>query len=188
MFVHTRLAICTRHEQCFWNQTRTCTKKALSSNRATTHRTQNGTPILDPGYGANPVGLILYHPTHYMSATLASTTPEDRPADLAWPFRAGQSDADWALVGKHSLAYAGPFSFNESVPVEAVAGGVTGQVVHGPLEVATLPSHVGSAQRRDFSLVFGEGGREGKGVGALLNLRADNGGGIAVSLWWERVK
>ncbi|EKG11018.1 hypothetical protein MPH_12021 [Macrophomina phaseolina MS6] len=123
-----------------------------------------------------------------MSATLASTTPEDRPQNLTWPYREGQSDADWALVGKHSLAYAGPFSFNESVPVKEVDGGLEGQVIHGPLEVASLPSFVGSEQPRDFSLVWGDGGKLGGGVGALLNLKADNGGGIRVSLWWKRVR
>ncbi|KAH7028278.1 Lipocalin-like domain-containing protein [Macrophomina phaseolina] len=148
--------------------------------------TQNGIPNVDPGFGPHPVGLILYHLDQYMSAALASTTPEDRPQNLTWPYRPAQGDADWALVGKHSIAYMGPFRLNESVPVVETEGGVEGQVVHGPLEVASLPSFMGTYQRRDFSLLFHEGGRRG-GEGTLLNLKADLGGGARMSLWWEKI-
>lgn len=143
--------------------------------------TQNGIPYVDPGYGPHPVGLVHYHPDNYMSATVASTTPEDRPQNLTWPYRAAQGDANWALVGKHMIAYTGPFHLNESVPVIETDGGVEGQVVHGPLEVASLPSFVGSYQRREFSLLF-------QGANAtFLNLQGDLGQGTRQSLWWEKI-
>lgn len=149
------------------------------------HSTQNGIPNVDPGFGPHPVGLILYHPDYYMSAALASTTPEDRPQNLTWPYRPSQGDADWALVGKHSIAYMGPFRLNESFPVVRTEDRVEGQIIHGPLEVASLPSFTGTYQRRDFTLHFC-GGRRGRNS-TLLNLKSDLGRGTRMSLWWKKV-
>ncbi|KAK0625595.1 hypothetical protein DIS24_g11086 [Lasiodiplodia hormozganensis] len=148
--------------------------------------TQNGVPNLDPGLGPHPTGLVHYHPDGYMAAVLASTTPQDRPKNLTWQDRAPRADADWARVGKHSIAYTGPYRLNASVPVVATERGVEGQVVHGPLDVATLPSFMGTFQPRDFELVFCGGNRTG-GEGTLLQLHSDLGKGTKMSLWWEKV-
>lgn len=114
-----------------------------------------------------------------MSAALASTDPADRPKNLTWPFRPQQGDRDWALVGKHAIAYMGPFRLNESVPlVETEGAGVKGEVVHGPLEMATLPGFVGTYQRRAFEVSDG---------GELLHLHSDLGNGTRLGLWWEKV-
>ncbi|KAL5120439.1 hypothetical protein ACEQ8H_001729 [Pleosporales sp. CAS-2024a] len=63
----------------------------------------NGIPIPDASYGSAPVGLLVYTSTGWMSATITATEPASRP-NLTFPFRATDSDADWAAIGKHSLA------------------------------------------------------------------------------------
>lgn len=86
--------------------------QALVKNTTLTRRisTYNGEPIPDVTYGAAPMGLLTYTPTGWMSATNAATEKNLRPEHLTFPYLDGQSDADWALIGKHTLAYAGPFS------------------------------------------------------------------------------
>lgn len=51
-------------------------------------------PVPDAVYGSAPVGILTYSKSGYMSATITSTDPEDRPANLTFPFRDGQTDAD----------------------------------------------------------------------------------------------
>lgn len=137
-------------------------------------RTQNGNPIADITYGDNPAGVISYTPTGFMSAVLTATDPDFRPLDLTLPAQTNQTDAEWADVGRHSLAYAGPFHFNDS----QTKNDFEGQIIHGPLLTSTLPSFVGSLQHRDF--VFTEDGK-------YLNLIGNLGGGVIDSLWWERL-
>jgi hypothetical protein len=88
-----------------------------------------------------------------MSATITATEPSLRPANLTFPFSPTDSDAEWALVGKHSIGYAGPFRVNPDVESSVHEG----QLFHGPLVVANVPSWVGSEQRRNFSVVREEG-------------------------------
>jgi hypothetical protein len=70
--------------------------------------TLNNIPIPDAAYGIAPVGILTYSRTGYMSATITATEPAFRP-NLTFPFQPTDADADWALVGKHSIGYAGPF-------------------------------------------------------------------------------
>lgn len=137
-------------------------------------RTQNGNVIPDETYGDVPAGVISYTPSGFMSAVLQATASEYRPLDLTLPAQDNQTDAEWAEVGRHTLAYAGPFFFNDS----QTKSDFQGQIVHGPLLTSTLPSFVGSSQHRDF--VFTEGGK-------FLNLIGNLGNGVIDNLWWQRL-
>lgn len=81
-----------------------------------------------------------------MSATMAATETDWRPKGIRWPPKDTDSDADWLLVGKHAMSYAGPFSINASVPATKTQG----QLLHGPIQVASVPSMVGETQQRDY--------------------------------------
>lgn len=98
------------------------------------------------GWGKSPVGLITYSTTGIMSANIAATEPEWRPQALRFPPQSSDSEFDWNLVGRHTLGYAGPFSFNESVPVTKTHG----QIIHGPLTVASTPYLEGEILARDY--------------------------------------
>ncbi|EXF77918.1 hypothetical protein CFIO01_04172 [Colletotrichum fioriniae PJ7] len=113
-----------------------------------TSATRDGVAVPDRTYGSNPVGILSYSKSGFMSATITSTDPEDRPANLTFPFEDSQSDADWALVGKHSIGYAGPLRISDAFPANATFG----QVIHGPLTVANVPSMAGGSQARNYTL------------------------------------
>lgn len=139
-------------------------------------RTQNGTVISDSTYGENPAGVIMYTPTGFMSAVLTTTDPSLRPLDLTLPAQDNQTDTEWAEVGRHTLAYSGPFHFNQNVTSNKDIR--HGQIIHGPLITSTLPRFVGSLQRRNFT--FTEDAM-------YLNLIGDLGNGVVDNLWWERL-
>lgn len=140
-----------------------------------------GTPIPDASYGSAPVGLLIYTATGFMSATITATEPEFRPTNLTFPFLPNQTDSDWALVGKHSIGYAGPLRVNLDLP----ANKTSGQVFHGPLTVANVPSMVNATQRRNYTVVR-EGGGNGNGS-VLLRIGSERGGGFTGELWWRKV-
>ncbi|KAM0276709.1 hypothetical protein ACHAQH_006477 [Verticillium albo-atrum] len=139
-----------------------------------TSSTLNGVAIPDQAYGENPIGIITYSRSGYMSATIAATEPELRPQNLTFPFTADQSDADWALVGKHGVAYAGPYEISDAIPATATSG----QIFHGPLTVANVPRWVGTRQTRNYTIH--EDGR-------LLHISSQRDGGYRGELWWERL-
>ncbi|KAG9205514.1 hypothetical protein G6514_008156 [Epicoccum nigrum] len=141
-----------------------------------TSSTLNNLPIPDLAYGDHPVGLLTYTPTGYMSATITASEPSLRPSNLTFPFQPTDSDADWALVGKHSIGYAGPWRVNEELPHSKTSG----QIFHGPLTVANVPSWVGNEHRRNYTVV-----REGGDT--WLRIGSERGGGYRGVLWWRRV-
>lgn len=114
-----------------------------------------------------------------MSATITATEPHLRP-NLTFPFQESDSDADWALVGKHSIGYAGPLRVSDSIP----ANRTHGQVFHGPLTVANVPTWVGANQRRNYTVV--ERREDGK-TEKYLKIGSERGGGYTGTLWWKRV-
>lgn len=116
----------------------------------------------------------MYTSSGFMSAILTTTDPSLRPQDLTLPAQANQSDAEWADVGKHTLAYSGPFYFNQTVPHNETSG----LVVHGPLITSTLPAFVGSLQRREF---------EFSDEFQTLHLTGNLGNGIVDSLFWKKL-
>ncbi|CBX97586.1 hypothetical protein IAQ61_001204 [Plenodomus lingam] len=145
-----------------------------------TSSTLNNVPVPDLAYGAAPVGLLTYTAAGYMSATITATEPELRPSHLIFPFRANDSDSDWALVGKHSIGYAGPLRISTDVP----ANETQGQVFHGPLTVANVPSWAGQSQRRNYTIVdrMEEGRRE-----RYLRIGSERGNGNRGVLWWRKI-
>jgi hypothetical protein len=144
-----------------------------------TSSTLNGVSIPDLPYGEHPVGILIYTATGWMSATITATEPELRP-NLTFPFQANDTDADWALVGKHSIGYAGPLRISSDIP----ANETNGQVFHGPLTVANVPTWVGQNQRRNYTVFV----REEDGAPArYLRIGSERGGGYRGVLWWKRV-
>jgi hypothetical protein len=109
-----------------------------------------------------------------MSATLTATEIEWRPLDLTFPYEANQSDAECALVGKHSIGYAGPVSLSDAIPATPTHG----QIYHGPLIVANVPEMVGKKEARNYTLYDG---------GRLLKIGSERDGGHRGELWWERL-
>lgn len=55
-------------------------------------------------------------------------------ATRTFPFQPEDSDDDWALVGKHSIGYAGPITISRDIPANTTSG----QIFHGPLVVANV--------------------------------------------------
>ncbi|KAL2073307.1 hypothetical protein VTL71DRAFT_10631 [Oculimacula yallundae] len=131
-------------------------------------------PVPDAVYGSNPVGILTYSKSGYMSATLTSTDLEDRPESLTFPFRDGQTDEDWAKVGRHSIGYAGPLQISTAIPATSTHG----QVIHGPLIVANVPSMAGASHVRNYTLF-----EDGKILLIASQRDARNRG----ELWWRRV-
>lgn len=136
----------------------------------------NGNPIPDEAYGAAPVGLLIYTASGWMSATITATEPEFRP-NLTFPYQPNDTDADWAAVGRHSIGYAGPLRLSDAIP----ANETNGQVFHGPLTVANVPTWVGANHRRNYTIVE-EGGEK------YLKIGSERGGGYTGTLWWKKVK
>ncbi|KAI1082939.1 Lipocalin-like domain-containing protein [Whalleya microplaca] len=136
-------------------------------------RTQNGTHIPDSTGGNNPAGTIIYSIDGYVSVLIHATEPEWRPVNVTMQDQGSEFDGQWALIGKHTGAYSGPFSFNESL----IVNDTHGQILHGPLETATLPSSIGRLQYRNFSFTDD---------GEYLNLVGELAPGVVDSLWWQR--
>lgn len=138
-------------------------------------RTRDGSTIADITYGEHPAGVISYTSSGFMSAILTASDTELRPSELTLPSQETQSIDHWAEVGKHSLGYAGPFHISD----RGDSGALKGEVVHGPLLTATLPSWVGTKQKRKFE--FSPDGRH-------LTLVGDLGNGVVDTLQWQRLE
>lgn len=112
--------------------------------------TRNGLSCPDPSVGDNPVGTLFYTPSGYVSANLASADPALRP-NLTYPDPANDTSniPEWALVGKHTIAYAGPFTVIKARRNRHVW---EGQLMHGPFIVANQPSWMGIKVYRNFTL------------------------------------
>ncbi|KAL7625267.1 hypothetical protein AAE478_004483 [Parahypoxylon ruwenzoriense] len=104
----------------------------------------------DPGLGKSPVGMLTYDALGYMSANFMSSRPEDRPEGIDTPPTDSQPQAEWALVGKHTLSYAGPWYVSETTDVVE-----KGQITHGPTRIAWLPSWVGIELQKNYTLFDG---------------------------------
>lgn len=111
-----------------------------------------------------------------MSATISATEPELRPQHLTFPFTEDQSDADWALVGKHGVGYAGPFSISDAIPATPTHG----QIFHGPLVAANVPRWVGSKQVRNYTVI-------NQDDRTFLLIDSQRDGGYTGQLFWERL-
>ncbi|KAF2033076.1 hypothetical protein EK21DRAFT_59186 [Setomelanomma holmii] len=136
----------------------------------------NGSPIPDEAYGEALVGFLIYTATGWISATITATEPEFRP-NLTFPYKANDTDSDWAAVGKHSIGYAGPLRINTALPYNET----NGQVFHGPLTVANVPTWQGASQPRNYTIIE-EGGE------TYLKIGSNRGGGYTGTLLWKKVK
>lgn len=92
-----------------------------------------------------------------MPATLATTDPSSLPKNITFPLQAGQIIEDWALVRQPTLLFAGQFSINETFPSDKRSG----QILHGPLMVASIPLYTGAFLRREYSVIFDKQGKIG---------------------------
>ncbi|KAI0377955.1 Lipocalin-like domain-containing protein [Hypomontagnella monticulosa] len=109
----------------------------------------NGTivPSEPVALGRYPVGMLMYNTYGYMSATFMSARPEDRPPGVDTDEIEIGTDAEWSLIGKHTLSYAGPFYVSETTDDVEV-----GQITHGPTDIAWLPSWVGKELQKNYTL------------------------------------
>lgn len=122
--------------------------------------------------GEHPYGIIVYTDTGFMAMNSMATEPKYRPADLTWPAKEGQSDADWASVGLYTFSYAGPVT--DVVEITPTSGNLT----HGPLTFAHVPVLVGSLQHREYEVVDN---------GNLLKLSVRSDNGSVSTLTWRRL-
>ncbi|KAK0657881.1 hypothetical protein B0T16DRAFT_363164 [Cercophora newfieldiana] len=122
-------------------------------------------------------GLIVYTPNGYVSANFASSNSSERPTNLVAGALDNGTDAEWALIGKHALAYIGPFTINTSVPATVKKG----KILHGPLVAANLPSLEGTVLGREY-LIYERDGSQ------WLNLSFANAAGTTRGdVLWKRV-
>ncbi|OTA94592.1 hypothetical protein M434DRAFT_394532 [Hypoxylon sp. CO27-5] len=101
----------------------------------------------DASLGKFPVGIVTYNPNGWMSANFMSSRPEDRPPNIDIETQDVGTDAEWALIGKHTLAYAGPWFVSETTKEVEV-----GQITHGPIKVAWVPTWVGIQFQKNYTL------------------------------------
>ena len=129
--------------------------------------------------GPEQEGLITYTRYGFMSATIMDSNPANRWQNLTYPpprNDTGEYDAGWALIGKLGLAYAGPFSINTTVPANTTHG----QLIHGPVTIASVPNWVGLNMTREYRIL--KTAREG----TVLRLTARRGGSEN-NLWWKKI-
>jgi hypothetical protein len=137
----------------------------------------NGT-VLPDWHSQYPSGTATYTESGYLSVIITAndTTEADvRPKDLFLPANPKDSDERWALVGKHSLAFSGPFTLDVH---HAYGNNWSGVLNSGPFIAATLPSSVGASGSSNYS--FHEEGR-------TLRLLIDLGGGAIRDAWFKKL-
>ncbi|KAF1995066.1 hypothetical protein P154DRAFT_581202 [Amniculicola lignicola CBS 123094] len=119
---------------------------------------------------------LFYTRTGYVSAHILQTNPAWRPPHLDINKPDIGSDADWALLGKHNLAYSGPFDMTVLNGSEYDDGILTHH-----LDVANVPSLVGRRFVRNFTVMDG---------GKVLRLRRENATapGVPVVIFWSRLE
>jgi hypothetical protein len=137
-------------------------------------RYNNGTLVTtpDPMLGAHAIGMLTYSASGYMAMTSMASEPELRPASLTYPAQDNQTDAEWAMVGRHTFSYAGPVTIMREDTPE------TGSLMHGPLIVADVPSMVSTNQSRSYEMLEG---------GMMLRLSVTRERGV-VHLLWQRLE
>ncbi|KAM7196729.1 hypothetical protein V8F20_006922 [Naviculisporaceae sp. PSN 640] len=110
---------------------------------------------------------------------------------LGWPPRATDSAQDWALVGQSNFCFAGPFTI---LGVDKDHGPsvtqVKGFIVHGPMEVTSLPGFMGVSEFRNFTITgtehevnSGKGKGEGKKHGSRGSTGSERDIELACHLW-----
>jgi len=150
-----------------------------SSHANDPFRTNNSVPFTQPNSatGEFPAGVISYSPTSHVSAILISTTPSHRPLNIVWPGNLTQeTEHDWALIGAHTLSYSGPITFTR-----IDKGATSGEINHGALTVANVPSLIGTTLTRNYT-IFKEGGER------FLSLAFSSRPGFRAELLWKKLE
>jgi hypothetical protein len=93
--------------------------------------------------GNHSAGLLIYAPLGYVSVNIWSTEPGAIPAPAPAD---NYTDADWALIGHHTLSYAGALQLWEG------SNETTGTLTHGPLVMSSLPEWVVTNQTRNYTV------------------------------------
>jgi len=135
------------------------------------HRSGNGTH-----WGQKPTGILTYTDRGFVSANMAATEPELRPSNVTWPPKPEDAQDLWALIGRHALSYAGTFTITERSPDEK-----TGQVIHGPLTVCSVPALVGTNLTRNYTLLQRPDGEYLR----LFSVNTESG--RSSEIWWKRL-
>lgn len=121
----------------------------------------------------------MYTPSGYLSVILTAndkTEPDKRPKELTLPAKSTDSDAQWALVAKYSLAFAGPFQIEDEGCCDNI--NPCGVLIAGPFTTATLPSYIGLSLSNNYT--FYENGQ-------VLHLLGGVGGGYVQDLWFTKL-
>lgn len=93
-----------------------------------------------------------------------------------YPSRLEPFTNSWVLPSSSLLCYAGPLSVSDAIP----ANETSGQVIHGPLDVATIPAWVGTSQARNYTVFEDPNGD------TLLRITSPRPTGTA-NLWWRKL-
>lgn len=133
---------------------------------------QDGVPIIIPHWGTGVDGVISYSKSGWVVCTMATNDPALVPQNLTYPPVDGQQEAEWAMIGKSTLAYSGRYAV---FPTTHSAG----RVEHGPLVTASVPNLLGTTMNRNYTLVRG-----GEGDFVQLEFGA---GSVQSVLWWKRL-
>ncbi|KAK3332376.1 hypothetical protein B0T19DRAFT_101404 [Cercophora scortea] len=138
----------------------------------------NGTRAVDNFvWGTTLHGIISYTASGYVSALLTTGDARFMPQNLTFPYKDDQPDSEWALVGKHTLAYVGPVRIENTTTNSSRESGT---VVHGPLMVCDIPSYVGVELRREYTLVK-------RREGTWLRLVTINTATTYSELWFQKL-
>jgi len=112
-----------------------------------------------------------------MSANMAATEEGLRPQNVTWPPKKTDSGRDWEYVGKYAMSYASPFRLNDTFPATEKEG----QLVHGPIAIASVPSWIGTTQARNYTVVK-------RDDGTYLRIWAASAtGDFLAELWWKKL-
>jgi hypothetical protein len=127
--------------------------------------------ILPDWHSPYPSGMIEYTHSGYVMVIITAndtTEAEKRPKELTLPAKPTDSDSRWALVGKYSLAFGGPFNIDEERSI----------LKTGPFTTATLPSYIGQEHTSNYS--FHENGQ-------VLHSVVELGGGNHFDNWYKKL-
>lgn len=98
------------------------------------------------------------------------------PASPFTPTSFANYSANLTRFTSSLLCYAGPLSVSDTIP----ANETSGQVIHGPLDVATIPAWVGTSQARNYTVFEDPNGD------TLLRITSPRPTGTA-NLWWRKL-
>ncbi|KAK0615093.1 hypothetical protein B0T17DRAFT_646469 [Bombardia bombarda] len=132
-------------------------------------------------WGSSSHGTLVYTATGYVSVVITTLVPELRPVNVTWPPRTGQTDADWLLVGRHSLSYSGHMSISDDVPYARIPPTKkSGTVLHGPIIVSPVNSLEDTVMERNYTVL------EAKGDGLYLKIDFHTRS-VESILWWKKM-